>query len=70
MNTLEIARKRVNTGAAAPLFLLPPLLYEIRLPKAKILVGMPMAVFDGKLAVDSQTGDVTDGVRSQDHNWG
>ena len=32
------------TGEAAPLFLLPLSLYEAKLPKAKSLVGLPMAV--------------------------
>ena len=58
------------TGEAAPLFLLPLRLYETRLPKAKSLVGLPMAVYTGSLVVDGETIEVAGWVGSQNHNWG
>jgi hypothetical protein len=57
-------------GTAAPLFLLPPALYRARLPKAKSLVSLPFAAFNGSLAVDRAVIDVSDWVGSQNHNWG
>jgi hypothetical protein len=53
-----------------PLLLLPPNLYEGGFPKAKSLVGAPLARFRGALDVDGRTIDVTDWVGSQNHNWG
>jgi len=58
------------TGEAAPLFLLPLDLYEARLPKAKSLVGLPMATYDGSLLVNGRTIEVNQWVGSQNHNWG
>lgn len=76
------AQGRVSTGGhdwawdlsygngQAPLFLLPLDLYERRLPKAKALVGTPLAVFKGILRVDDREIEVRDWVGSQNHNWG
>ncbi len=58
------------SGDAEPLLLLPPRLYEAGLPKAKALVGLPMARFNGKLLVMDQEVHVEDWVGSQNHNWG
>ncbi len=57
-------------GDARPLFLLAPNLYGARLPRAKSLVALPLAVFDGALRIGTQTIDVRDWVGSQNHNWG
>jgi hypothetical protein len=57
-------------GAAAPLFLLPLDLYAARLPRAKSLVALPMASFDGTLTVDGRAMAVARWVGSQNHNWG
>lgn len=57
-------------GASAPLFLLPPGLYAGGFPKAKTLVGLPMARYDGSLIVDGTTIDIDGWVGSQNHNWG
>jgi hypothetical protein len=57
-------------GAAAPLFLLPPALYRAALPRAKSLVSLPFATFDGSLAVDRTVVGVSGWVGSQNHNWG
>ncbi len=40
------------SGQMDPLFLLPLGSYEAGFPKAKSLVGLPMAVYNGVLAVD------------------
>jgi hypothetical protein len=57
-------------GGEAPLLLLPERLYEARLPRAKALVGRPLARFTGTLRVDGETIAVADWVGSQNHNWG
>ena len=57
-------------GDERPLFLFPPKLYDRKLPKAKALVGLPMAVFNGKLAINDREISIQDWVGSQNHNWG
>jgi len=57
-------------GEGRPLFLFPMALYEAPLPKAKSLVGVPLAVYQGSIDVDGRPLDVTGWVGSQNHNWG
>ncbi|MBI3781937.1 MAG: hypothetical protein HY270_00900 [Deltaproteobacteria bacterium] len=57
-------------GGAAPVFLLPQRMYEASLPKAKSLVSLPLARFDGELIVDGTKLDVANWIGSQNHNWG
>ncbi len=57
-------------GTEAPLLLFPAALYEARLPRAKSLVGVPLAVFEGEIDVDGRVVDVGGWVGSQNHNWG
>jgi hypothetical protein len=57
-------------GEEAPLFLFPQALYETRLPRAKSLVGLPLAVHEGIVEVDGRVVDVGGWVGSQNHNWG
>ena len=57
-------------GGQAPLLLLPEPLYGARVPKAKALVGQPLARFTGTLTVDGETLTVEDWIGSQNHNWG
>lgn len=57
-------------GAAPPLFLFAPELYAKALPKAKSLVGLPLARFRGALTVDGQRIEIDDWLGSQNHNWG
>lgn len=57
-------------GDAAPLFLLPPELYARGLPKAKSLVGLPLARYAGAVVVDGQRHAIEDWAGSQNHNWG
>lgn len=58
------------SGDAPPLFLLPLSAYARPQPKAKSLVGRPLAVFVGRLIVDGVALEVADWVGSQNHNWG
>jgi hypothetical protein len=53
-----------------PLFHLPVKLYDAALPKAKSLVGSPLAAFDGELVVDGERHEVVNWIGSQNHNWG
>lgn len=57
-------------GAAPPLLLLEPGSYDRGFPKAKSLVPLPLARFDGRLAVAGRAVDVGGWVGSQNHNWG
>lgn len=57
-------------GESRPLFLFPVRLYARRWPKAKSLVGLPLATFDGILLIDGRAIDVVEWVGSQNHNWG
>jgi len=53
-----------------PLFLLKRSMYDIPFPKAKVLVGKPLAVFSGKINLNGNDYDINDWVGSQNHNWG
>lgn len=57
-------------GGQPPLFHLPRRLYDAALPKAKSLVGMPLAVFNGSLTVNGERMRIDSWVGSQNHNWG
>lgn len=57
-------------GEDRPLLLFPAALYRTPLPKAKALVGVPGAVYEGAITVDGRTIDVGGWVGSQNHNWG
>jgi hypothetical protein len=66
----EIAWDLRYEGEAPPLLLLPEALYAARLPKAKALVGRPLARFQGTLRVDGEAIAIDDWVGSHNHNWG
>lgn len=57
-------------GGGEPLLLLSERLYAAPLPRAKALVGAPLARFSGKLTVDGEALEVSDWVGSANHNWG
>lgn len=59
-----------HRSAEPPLLLLPPLLYSAPLPRAKALVGSPLASFEGELEVDGERIAIDRWVGSQNHNWG
>lgn len=58
------------TSPAAPLLMLPQKLYSAALPKAKTLVGSPLAKFSGTIRVGESVFEVENWVGSQNHNWG
>jgi hypothetical protein len=58
------------SGDEPPLFLLPARMYRGGFPKAKSLVGLPLARYRGRLKVGGSTVTVKDWVGSQNHNWG
>lgn len=58
------------TSPSPPLLLLPEGLYTAALPKAKALVGSPLAVYSGELRVDGEAHAIDAWVGSQNHNWG
>lgn len=65
-----IAWELAYTSDHPPLLFLSERLYAAPLPKAKLLVGSPLARFSGQLTVDGAKIDITDWVGSQNHNWG
>ncbi len=58
------------SGDEQPLFLLPDRMYRGGFPKAKSLVGLPLARYRGRLRVNGSTVTVKDWVGTQNHNWG
>ena len=56
--------------AAAPLLLLQRRLYSGGFPKAKSLVGAPLARYEGALVIDGAPLAVDGWIGSQNHNWG
>lgn len=57
-------------GGQPPLLVLPERFYTAPVPKAKLLVGQPLARFTGALTVDGHALAIADWVGSQNHNWG
>lgn len=57
-------------GEEPPLLLLPPRMYRARLPRAKSLVLLPNARFEGEIEVNGRTERIEQWVGSQNHNWG
>jgi hypothetical protein len=53
-----------------PLFLLKRAMYDMPFPKAKVLVGKPLAVFSGKINMNGTDLEIDDWIGSQNHNWG
>ncbi len=52
------------------LLLLPKSLYTAPFPKAKSLVGSPLASYSGTLVVNGESISIDNWVGSQNHNWG
>lgn len=57
-------------GGQPPLLFLSERLYAAPVPRAKLLVGRPLARFTGTLTVDGSPLAIDDWVGSQNHNWG
>ncbi len=58
------------SGNAAPLLVLPENLYQGSFPKAKLLVGLPLASYSGNLMVNGNNISIQNWIGSQNHNWG
>ncbi len=58
------------SGNSKPLFFFPENLYDGTFPKAKLLVGLPLAEFNGKLIVNGNAIEIKNWIGSQNHNWG
>jgi len=58
------------TGGTPPVFDLPLDKYAASFPKAKALVSVPMARFNGSMTLNGETLEIDDWVGSQNHNWG
>lgn len=54
----------------APILMLPEALYDGGFPKAKLLVGSPLARYSGSLTLGERTIEIDGWVGSQNHNWG
>lgn len=57
-------------GDESPVLLLPAKMYAGGFPKAKSLVTLPLARFDGSFAVGDRQIEVDGWTGSQNHNWG
>ncbi len=57
-------------SGGSTVLLMPERLYSMRLPRAKALVGRPLAKFSGTLTVDGKPFTLDSWVGSQNHNWG
>jgi hypothetical protein len=57
-------------GDQPPLLLFPETYYDRSFPKAKVVVGTPLAVYDGKVVANGETIPIDGWVGSQNHNWG
>lgn len=66
----EISWELGYSGTSEPLLLLEPARYRSRLPKAKTLVPLPLAVFSGSITAGGRRVDVDGWTGSQNHNWG
>lgn len=61
---------RITPSAAAPVKLLTERGYKAKFPTAKTTVRDPLARFDGSVALDDVTFEVTGWTGSVNHNWG
>jgi hypothetical protein len=58
------------TSPAPPLLLLDEPMYTRGFPRAKALVGSPLAVYSGAVTVDGTQHPIDGWLGSQNHNWG
>ncbi|MCZ2355102.1 MAG: hypothetical protein LC115_00190 [Bacteroidia bacterium] len=57
-------------GSEPPLLVLSENLYSTSFPKAKLLVGKPLAKFNGSISVNNEVIKIENWIGSQNHNWG
>lgn len=57
-------------GSEEPLFDFPLKYYDLGFPKAKVLVGLPLASFRGNLKIKGETIAIDNWIGSENHNWG
>ncbi len=57
-------------GSESPLLLLPESLYKAPLPKAKAVIGAPLATYSGSFDVNGERYDIDQWPGSENHNWG
>jgi len=60
----------IFSGLESPMLLLPSKFYDLSFPKAKALVGLPLASYSGCLVINEERIDINSWVGSQNHNWG
>ena len=58
------------TSTSPPLKLLHSNLYDTKLPKAKALVGSPLASFTGSISINTKQYSIENWIGSENHNWG
>jgi hypothetical protein len=66
----DIAWDMRYSGGDRPVFDLPLERYVGNFPRAKALVGAPMAAFHGAIALNGSPIEIDGWVGSQNHNWG
>ncbi|MBL8018896.1 MAG: hypothetical protein JNM27_04445, partial [Leptospirales bacterium] len=66
----SIAWDLTFTPGQEPLFDFPVSMYETGLPKAKVLVGHPLAKYSGTLTINGKAIKIQNWIGSQNHNWG
>jgi hypothetical protein len=66
----EIAWDLRYHGGEPPLYLLPRWMYRASFPKAKSLVGLPLARYEGTVRVGAREVVIDGWQGSQNHNWG
>ncbi|EQA45898.1 hypothetical protein LEP1GSC050_3870 [Leptospira broomii serovar Hurstbridge str. 5399] len=58
------------SGGSSPVFLFPEKYYDSNFPKAKVLVGRPLAIFNGVLKLHGKELPIENWKGSHNHNWG
>jgi hypothetical protein len=67
---IDFKWKLSYSGTDTPIFDFPLKYYESGFPKAKPLVALPFATFDGAITINGKTINIHRWVGSQNHNWG
>ena len=69
-NRNSLSWRLTYDGSEPVLFTLPTKLYHAPFPKAKLLVGKPLAKFFGEIIINDEPVFIENWVGSQNHNWG